>query len=69
VKGLPPGSYALAAYHDRNNNGKLDSNRLGMPLEPYAFSNNARGILGPPSFGDARFQIVGPQTQIEVRLE
>jgi uncharacterized protein (DUF2141 family)/cytochrome c-type biogenesis protein CcmH/NrfG len=69
VKGLPPGPYALAVYHDRNNNGKLDSNRLGMPFEPYAFSNNARGIMGPPSFGDARFKVVGPQTRIEVSLE
>jgi uncharacterized protein (DUF2141 family) len=69
ISGLPPGSYALAVYHDRNSNGKLDSNMLGIPLEPYGFSNNARGVLGPPSFGDARFQVAGPSTQIAVSLE
>ena len=69
VKRLPPGAYALAVYHDRNSNGKLDSNMLGIPLEPYGFSNNARGVLGPPSFGDARFQVAGPSTRIAVRLE
>lgn len=69
VNGLPPGAYALAVYHDRNSNGKLDSNLLGIPLEPYGFSNNARGVLGPPSFGDARFQVAGPSTRIAVRLE
>jgi len=69
VNGLPPGSYALAVYHDRNSNGKLDSNLLGIPLEPCGFSNNARGVLGPPSFGDARFQVAGPSTRIAVRLE
>jgi uncharacterized protein (DUF2141 family) len=69
LKGLPPGFYALAVYHDRNGNGKLDSNMLGMPLEPYGFSNNAHGVLGPPSFGEARFQVAGPNTRIEVSLE
>ena len=69
VKGLPPGAYALAVYHDRNSNGKLDSNMLGIPLEPYGFSNNARGILGPPSFGEACFQVAGSNTRIEVHLE
>jgi len=69
VQGLPPGAYALAVYHDRNSNGKLDSNMLGIPLEPYGFSNNARGVLGPPSFGDARFQVAGSNTRIEVRLQ
>ena len=63
------GFYALAVYHDRNGDGKLNSNMLGIPLEPYGFSNNARGILGPPSFQDARFQVAGPQTRIVVSLE
>jgi len=69
VKGLLPGTYALAVYHDRNSNGNLDSNMLGIPLEPYGFSNNARGVLGPPSFGEACFQVAGPNTRIEVRLQ
>jgi uncharacterized protein (DUF2141 family)/Flp pilus assembly protein TadD len=63
------GFYALAVYHDRNGDGKLNSNMLGIPLEPYGFSNNARGILGPPSFQDARFQVASPQTRIVVSLE
>jgi uncharacterized protein (DUF2141 family) len=69
VQGLTPGSYALSAYQDRNSNGKLDRNLFGIPLEPYGFSNNARGVMGPPSFGDARFQVAGPAARIEVRLE
>jgi uncharacterized protein (DUF2141 family) len=69
VNGLPSGFYALAVYHDRNGNGKLDNNMLGIPVEPYGFSNDARGILGPPSFTAARFQISGPSTRVEVRLE
>lgn len=69
VNGLPLGFYAVAVYHDRNGNGKLDSNMLGIPMEPYGFSNDARGILGPPSFAAARFQISAPSTRVEVRVE
>lgn len=50
---LPFGQYALAMYHDMNNDGKMNKNFFGVPKEPYAFSNNAMGILGPPSFEEA----------------
>jgi uncharacterized protein (DUF2141 family) len=69
VKGLPPGSYALAVYQDRNGNGKLDHNMFGIPIEPYGFSNNARGVMGPPDFRDACFQVTGSSTRIELRVE
>jgi uncharacterized protein (DUF2141 family)/tetratricopeptide (TPR) repeat protein len=69
LNGLASGWYAVAVYQDKNGNGKLDRNMLGIPLEPYGFSNNARGILGPPSFRDARFQIAGSSIRIEVRVE
>jgi uncharacterized protein (DUF2141 family) len=35
---LPVGRYAVAVYHDLNDNGKLDKNVLGIPKEPYGFS-------------------------------
>lgn len=55
--GLPPGRYALRAFHDRNGDGRLDMNGLGVPKEPYAFSNNARGVLGPARWKDAAFNV------------
>ncbi|QOI96255.1 MAG: DUF2141 domain-containing protein [Flammeovirgaceae bacterium] len=54
---LEPGEYAISCYHDINNNKKLDSNFMGIPREPYGFSNNARGTFGPPAFEDARFTV------------
>ncbi|MBI2367370.1 MAG: DUF2141 domain-containing protein [Deltaproteobacteria bacterium] len=39
------GDYGVAVFHDENSNGKMDKNLLGMPLEPYGFSNNLRIIL------------------------
>ncbi|MFZ4877204.1 DUF2141 domain-containing protein [Janthinobacterium sp. Mn2066] len=50
IAGLPPGDYALSVFHDENANGKLDTNLIGMPVEPYGFSNDASGNYGPPSF-------------------
>jgi uncharacterized protein (DUF2141 family) len=47
---LPPGRYAAIAIHDENDDGRLDENALGVPTEGYGFSNNARGLLGAPSF-------------------
>lgn len=54
VSDLPAGDYALAVYHDENNNGKMDRNAMGMPTEDYAFSNNAMGKRGAPRYEDAR---------------
>lgn len=57
IKGLRVGhTYALAIYHDENENNKLDKNMFGLPLEKYAFSNNARGTFGPPSFKESSFK-------------
>lgn len=50
---LLPGKYAVAAFQDVNGNGKLDKNFIGIPKEPYGFSNGARGTAGPPKFTDA----------------
>ncbi len=58
-KELPDGEYALSIYWDKNDNGKLDSNMVGIPVEPYAFSNNAAGAFGPPAWNDAKFVVKG----------
>jgi uncharacterized protein (DUF2141 family) len=50
---LPPGQYAAAAFQDFNGNGRLDRNFLGIPKEPYGFSNGVRRSTGPPQFAEA----------------
>lgn len=56
---LPPGKYAAAILHDENNNLKMDFNFVGVPKEGYGFSNNAKGMFGPPSFEKAAFNVDG----------
>ncbi|SEN79534.1 Uncharacterized conserved protein, DUF2141 family [Duganella sp. CF517] len=68
LKELPAGDYAFAVYHDANGNGKLDLNALGMPVEDYAFSNNAMGNRGAPAYEDARFQVPAGGAAVNVNL-
>jgi uncharacterized protein (DUF2141 family) len=37
---IPPGTYAIKLHIDENENGKLDTNFLGIPKEQYGISNN-----------------------------
>ena len=60
---LPAGTYGVKAVHDVNGNGKMDVNPFGMPTEPFAFSNNAVGNMGPAKWGRARFEVSGATAQ------
>jgi uncharacterized protein (DUF2141 family) len=65
---VPRGTYAVGVLHDENKNGKMDTNFLGIPTEGYATSRDARGTLGPPSFADARFDYLGGDVAMTVRM-
>lgn len=47
---LAPGTYAVGAYHDENNNGRLDTDFIGYPIEGYAPSNGIRAVFSRPRF-------------------
>jgi len=57
IEGLTPGTYGIKLYHDVNGDGKMNTNPFGMPTEPYAFSNNAKGSFGPAKWDAAAFEI------------
>lgn len=65
---LEEGVYAISIFHDVNGNGKLDTNFVGIPTEPYAFSNNAKGMFGPPNFADCKFEFNGSKQQLIISL-
>ena len=54
---LVPGVYAISAFQDIDGDKKLSTNLIGLPTEPFGFSNDARGSFGPPDFEDAAFNI------------
>lgn len=57
LRGIPPGTYAVQAYHDENENRQIDRNFFGLPEEGIGFSNDAPIRFGPPSFADAALAI------------
>lgn len=65
---IPPGMYALAVIHDENMNGKLDTNLQGVPKEGYGFSNDAKALLGAPSFAAAGFEYDGQNQDLTISL-
>jgi len=63
---LAPGEWAVALTQDTNNNDKLDKNMLGIPTEPYAFSNNVRPRMAAPKFEECKFTVSGPGKVIAI---
>ena len=64
---LSAGTYAVSVIYDKNSDGELDTNFLGIPKELIAMSNNAKGRLGPPNFEKTRFEVFA-DTTIEIRF-
>ncbi|MEN0065175.1 MAG: DUF2141 domain-containing protein [Myxococcota bacterium] len=64
---LTEGKIGVAVRHDRNENGKLDSNLVGFPKEPFGFSRNAPlRTFGPPKFEDVLVDVTA--SPITIRL-
>ena len=55
---VPKGVYAVRLYQDVNKDGKIETGFFSIPLEPFGFSNNASATFGPPSFGEASFNVI-----------
>ncbi len=68
IPNLPNGTYAISIFHDENGNKKLDTNFLGIPKEPCAFSNAKMKTFGPPDFEDCLFEI-SKDFEIEIPFE
>ncbi len=54
---VPKGVYAIAVWHDENDNQIFDTNFLGIPKEATAASNNATGFMSAPKWQDAKFEL------------
>ena len=64
---LPTGGYVISMYQDSNGNGKLDSNFLGIPREPFGFSNY-NGKSAPGSFDKLKVMVNDKTKKITVHL-
>ncbi|HSH52534.1 MAG TPA: DUF2141 domain-containing protein [Bacteroidales bacterium] len=57
IDDLPRGEYAFILYHDKNADGKMNRNFIGIPKEPFAFSNNVKPKLAKPTFKECKFSL------------
>ena len=65
ARDLPPGRYAVNAFHDENGNGELDTNLVGIPSEGYGFANDPVIRFGPPDF-EAAAVTIGESSEVAV---
>jgi uncharacterized protein (DUF2141 family) len=66
---IKPGSYAVSVLHDENQNKDMDQGTLGIPIEGFGFSNNAKGFMGPPSFRKASFRVPEGDSAITITMK
>ena len=57
IADVPPGTYAIMAYHDEDGDGGLDRLFGMIPTEGYGLSNNPE-VSGPPAFEDSAFEVL-----------
>ncbi|MBL0309932.1 MAG: DUF2141 domain-containing protein [Bacteroidetes bacterium] len=68
LDGIPYGEFGIAIYQDINSNGVVDRNVLGLPTEPYAFSNNFKPLVKKPSFDNCKFNYTARANSIHIKL-
>lgn len=54
---LPYGEYGIKVFQDIDNSGTLKVSGMGIPQEPYGFSNNPSATWHMPSYNAIKFQV------------
>ena len=66
---VKPGIYAVKLFQDFNRNGQFDMNWIGLPLEKYGFSNDARPTFSEPPFEATKFELRPGANTITIHLQ
>ena len=66
-RNVTKGVYAVSCFYDKNDNGRMDFDSNGMPVEDYGSTNNVMN-LGPPRFSDAKFEVSDKDLTFEIRF-
>lgn len=65
---VPPGRYAIAVYHDANDDHDFNRKLTGLPAEGYGFSNNPVTRFGLPPLKDVRFEAAAGEQPVYIKL-
>ncbi len=69
-KDVPAGTYAIATWHDEDEDLTMNKNLFGSPKESYGFSKNIYGNFGPPDFEEVSFKVTeGKSIILDIILE
>lgn len=68
-EGLAPGTYAVKAFHDVDGDGKMATNPFGLPIEPFAFSNDAVAEGGPAKWAKTQFTVAPGANTITITIK
>lgn len=66
-KDVAPGTYAIMALHDANENNRMDYQENGMPNENYGTSNNPPSY-GPPQFASSKFVVEQEDLKLNIKF-
>lgn len=64
---VPAGKIAVAAFQDLDGSGSIERTNLGLPREPFGFSNDA-GRSRRPTFEAAAFNVGSGLSNVSIRL-
>lgn len=67
--GLAPGDYAIKVFHDLDGDSQMDSNPFGMPIEPFAFSNDAKAEGGPAMWAATHFPVIAGANTVTITIK
>lgn len=65
---LQPGRYLIRVHHDLDGDGRMATNLIGLPQEPWGVSNDARGRFGPPAVDDMVVEVPEAGTAVRITL-
>lgn len=63
-----PGVYAVAVYHDENDNHRFDRSWTGLPSEGFGVSNNPRPFLRAPTHSESAFEVGSGHSVMKIDL-
>lgn len=66
---LSYGDYAVAVFHDLNDNGEMDFNWMGVPKEPFAFSRPVASKWRVPKFSEVKIGLYQSRRSIRTSLK
>ncbi|WP_185965478.1 DUF2141 domain-containing protein [Flavobacterium zepuense] len=66
---VEPGTYGITLVDDKNKNGEMDKNLLGIPKEGFGFSNFFMEKMKKPLFEEFRVPLTPKNNTIKIKVK